>query len=65
MNTSFYEKEDNLPSDVHEESHHNFPYEECDQHVENCVSDIFKEDFSMPRNNECEDGHLDDAPQAT
>ena len=30
-NPSFDEKKDNQPSDVHEESHPNFPYEECNQ----------------------------------
>ena len=54
-NPSFDEQEDNHPSDVHEESHPNFPYEECDQRVENYVSDIFKEDFSKPLYYECED----------
>ena len=62
---SFDEQEDNQPSDVHEDSCPSFPYEECNQHVQNSVSDIFKEDSIMPLYYECEDGHLDDAPQAT
>ena len=61
-NPSFDEQEDNQPSDVHEESHPNFPYEECNQHVEVSVSDVFKEDFNMPLCYQCEDFHLDDAP---
>ena len=30
------------PSDVHEEGHTNFLYEEYNEHFENCVSNIFK-----------------------
>ena len=62
-NPSFDEQEDNQSGDVYEESHPNFPYEECNQHVESYVSDIFKEYFSMPINDECEDEYLDNTPQ--
>ena len=31
--------------------------------VEKYVSDIFKEDFSMPLYDECEDEYLDNTPQ--
>ena len=62
-NHSFDEQEYNQPSDVHEEIHPNFPYEDCKQHVEVSVNDFFKEDFIMPLYYECEDGHLYDAPQ--
>ena len=36
------EKEDNQPSDVHEKSRPNFIYEDCNQHVEVSVSNVFK-----------------------
>ena len=32
-NLSFNEQEDNQPSDIHEESHPNFLYEECNHRV--------------------------------
>ena len=64
-NPSFDDREDNQPSDVHEESHPNFPYEDYNKHVEVPVSNVFKEDLSMPIYDECEYSHLDDAPQAT
>ena len=41
-NPSFYEQEDNQASDIHEESHPNLLYEECNENVENYVSDIFR-----------------------
>ena len=62
-NPSFYEQEDNNPSDVHEESHPNFPCEDYKHHVEVSISNVFKEYFNRPIYDECEDGHLDDAPQ--
>ena len=48
LNTSFNEQEDDHPSDVHEESHPNFPHGECNQHAKNVVSNNFKENFSLP-----------------
>ena len=47
-NLAFNEQEDYQPSGIHEESRPNLLYEECNEHVENYVSDIFKKDFSMP-----------------
>ena len=57
-NPSFDEQE----GDVQKESHPNFPYEECNKNVEFSISDVCKEDFSMPLYYECEEGYLDDAP---
>ena len=62
-NPSFDEQEDNHPGDVHEESHPNFPYEHCNEHVEKYVSDIFKEYFSVPICDEYKDDYLNNAPE--
>ena len=62
-NLSFNEQDDHQPNGIHEESHPNLLYEECNEHAENCVSNIFKEYFSMHIYDEREDGHLDDAPK--
>ena len=64
-NLSFYEQEDNHPIDVHEEGHTNLLYEECNQHVEVSVSNVFKEDFNMPTYDEYEDDYLDNVPKKT
>ena len=48
---------------MHEEGHPNFLYEDCNQHVENYVSDVFKQDLSFPIYDQCKDGYLDNAPQ--
>ena len=62
-NPSLDKQEYDQPSDVHEESHPNFPYGECNQHVENFVSDVFEGDLSMPIYDEGKDDHQDDTPQ--
>ena len=41
-----------------------FLMKSTNHHVENYVSDIFEEDFSMPLSSEGGDGYLDDSPQA-
>ena len=62
-NPPFYEKEDGYPSNVQEDGHTNFLYENYNQHVENSVSDVIIEDFSSLIYDEYEDGYLDHAPR--
>ena len=63
FNPFFDEQEDNHHSDIHEESHPNFLYEDYNRHVENSTSDVFKEYFILPIYDACKDGYLDHAPQ--